>query len=133
MLGLCSAKTACRSRIVDRLSLEAPLVSHVVQHGDYHQGQGRRDENAEDERDREPVEDRVAEVPDPLAIGVDRDALGDEILLDHVDQVSPRHVFRMAATEQALGRKVRLPVQLRDARGDLIGVALLLVGVLPRE
>ncbi len=39
----------------------------------------------------------VADVVDHLAIAVDRDALGDEVFLDHVDQVLALDVFRVAA------------------------------------
>ncbi len=39
----------------------------------------------------------VADVVDHLAIAVDRDALRDEIFLDHVDQVLALDVFRVAA------------------------------------
>ena len=44
----------------------------------------------------------VAEVADDLAVRVDRDALGDEVLLDHVDQRAPLHVLRVAARREPL-------------------------------
>ena len=39
-------------------------------------------------------------------------------------------VLGVAARQQAVGVQVGLAAELHDARGDLVGVALLLVGVL---
>jgi hypothetical protein len=71
-----------------------------------------------------------ADVGDHLAVAVDRDAFGDQILLDHVDDVLALDVVRMTAAEQALGRQVRLALELGDALRDLVGVPLFLVGML---
>src|SRR5437870_4488878 len=39
----------------------------------------------------------LSEEPDDLPVGLDRDALRDEVLLDHLDEVAPLDVLRMAA------------------------------------
>ena len=72
----------------------------------------------------------VADVVDHLAVTVDRDALGDEVLLDHVDQVLSLDVFRVTARGEPVRIQVGLAVQLHDARGDLVGVLLFLVCML---
>src|SRR5262245_21383430 len=72
----------------------------------------------------------VREIPDHLAVAVDRDALGDQVLLDHVDQGASRDVLGMAPGGEPLRREVGLAAELHDARRDLVRVALLLVRVL---
>ncbi len=72
----------------------------------------------------------VAEIADDLPVGLDRDALGDQVLLEHVDESRALDVLGVAPRREAVGGEVRLAVELRDALGDLVGVLLLLVGVL---
>ena len=64
------------------------------------------------------------------AVRGDRDALGHEIFLDHVDQVGALDVLGVAAGDERGRVEVRLALQLHDSRGDLIGVALLFGRVL---
>src|SRR6266568_2379237 len=71
----------------------------------------------------------VGEVPDHGPVGLDRDPLSDEVLLDHAAQVVPLRVLGGGAREQAVGVEVRLPAQLVDALADLVGVLLLLAGM----
>src|SRR5690242_19238660 len=47
----------------------------------------------------------VAEVVDDLAVAVDRDALGDEVFLDHVLERFALHVLRVRARGEAFGRE----------------------------
>ena len=49
---------------------------------------------------RRVVDVLVAEPADDLAVGLDRDPLGDEVLLDHVDQVGAGDVLGVAALDQ---------------------------------
>src|SRR5688572_1205358 len=72
----------------------------------------------------------VAEVRDHLAVAVDRDALGDQIFLDHLLERLAFDVFGVAAGGEALGGEVGRAAKLRDARRDLVGMLLLVVGVL---
>ena len=72
----------------------------------------------------------VAEPADDLAVALDGDALGHEVLLDHVDERGALDVLGVAAVGDAVGVEVRRALQLRDAQRDLVGVAELLVGVL---
>ena len=73
----------------------------------------------------------VAEVADHLAVAVDRDALGDQVFLDHVDEAwSPSTYSAWLRVGEAVGVEVRGALQLHDAPRDLVGVYLLLVGVL---
>src|SRR6266545_753797 len=74
----------------------------------------------------------VAQVPDDLSIGLDGDALGDQVLLDHLEQLLGGRVLGVAAGQQALGVEVGVPAELDDPLGDEIGMALLLVRVLEK-
>src|SRR6185503_16896225 len=80
----------------------------------------------------QPARDRVvlSQVGDDLAVAVDGDALGDQILADHVLEVLALDVLGVAAARQALGREVGLAAELGDARRDQVGVLLLIVGML---
>src|SRR2546430_2006892 len=72
----------------------------------------------------------VTEPADHLRVRLDGDALGDEVLLDHVHQRFSLGVLRVAAGEQTLRVEVRRTAELPDALGDPIGVLLFLVRVL---
>src|SRR5258708_5697185 len=72
----------------------------------------------------------VAEPADDLRIGLDRDALGHQVLLDHRDEVVAFDVIRVAARRQPLGAAIGLAVQLGDALGHPVGVFLFFLGVL---
>ena len=72
----------------------------------------------------------VAEPFDDLVVRLDRDALGDEILLHHLEQIARRVVLAVAARGEPFRVEVGLALQLRDPQRDLIGVLLLLGGVL---
>src|SRR5471030_110998 len=72
----------------------------------------------------------IAEPADHLQVRLDGDALGDEVLLDHVDQRVALHVLRVAAGEQACRVEVGRAVELGDALRDHVGVLLLFAGVL---
>ena len=63
-------------------------------------------------------------------VGVDRHPLGDQVLLDHVDQRVAVVVLGVAPRLEAGRVEVGLALQLGDALGDLVGVLLLVVGVL---
>jgi hypothetical protein len=65
-----------------------------------------------------------------LAVAVDGDALGHEVLLDHLGERLADAVFGMAARDERLGVEVGIAAQLHDALGELIGMLELLVGVL---
>jgi hypothetical protein len=60
----------------------------------------------------------VAKVANQLAIMIDSDSFGDEILLDHLDQVVRVPVLRRRARRQASGVKIRLASELIDTLGD---------------
>jgi len=72
----------------------------------------------------------LGDVADHLAVGVDGDPLGHQVLLDHVDEVVALDVFGVAAREEAFGVEVRLAPELVDALGDQVSMGLLLAGVL---
>ena len=72
----------------------------------------------------------VREVADHVAVGLDRDALGDEVLLDHVDEVLALDVLRGGARGDPVRVQVRLAAELVDALGEPEQVLLLLVRVL---
>src|SRR3954465_2844028 len=72
----------------------------------------------------------VAEIEHHLLVAVDGAALGDQAFLDHVLERVALDVLGMAARSEALGREVRLAVELRDTCGDLVGVLLLVLRVL---
>ena len=73
----------------------------------------------------------LAEVADHLAVAVDGDALGDEVLLDHVEQGRALDVLGVAARERGpSGLKFGSPPSCTMRCGDLVGVLLLLVRVL---
>src|SRR3989442_638885 len=74
----------------------------------------------------------VAEVGDHLAVAVDGDPLGDQVLLDHLLERAAFDVLGVAARGEAIGREVRRAAELHDARGDLVGVLLLLRRVLEK-
>lgn len=64
---------------------------------------------------------------DQLAIAVDRDALGDRILLHHVAQVPAFLVFGMSAGGERIGVEIGFAAELHDAFGDALGVRLFLL------
>lgn len=71
-------------------------------------------------------------LPQPLGdlgVGGDGDAFGDQVLLDHFDQVGAVVVLRVGAGGERVGVEVRLAAQLDDALGQFVGVLLLLLGV----
>src|SRR5260221_7138931 len=80
----------------------------------------------------QPARGRIllAEVGDHLAVAVDGDALGDQVLADHGLEILAFDVLRVAARRQPVGREVGLAAELHDTRRDLVGVLLLLAGVL---
>ncbi len=71
----------------------------------------------------------IADVVDHLAVAVDRNALGDEVFLDHVAQVLARFVLGVRALCQRVGIEVWFPAELHDAFGDLVGVLMFLLRV----
>jgi hypothetical protein len=111
-------------------ALSAALTLRLLEHADQFVGVFllHREDSLEHAFDRRVL---VADVLDHLAVAVDRDALGDQVFLDHVDQVLTLDVLGVAARGEALGRGVRLALQSRDARRDLVGVLRLLVAELP--
>src|SRR6202011_2453924 len=73
----------------------------------------------------------VAEEMDQLAVVLDRDALGDQVFLDHPDQVEVAGtVLRRGARREPFGIEVRRAAELVDALGDAFGVLALFGGVL---
>jgi len=74
----------------------------------------------------------VAEELDELAVRLDRDALGDEVLADHVLGRCGRHIFGVRALGQRGGVEVGLAAQLHDAFSELVGVGLLFAGVVEK-
>src|SRR5471032_1089944 len=72
----------------------------------------------------------VADVERYLAIAVDRDALGHQVLADHLLDRLAETIFRVAALRERLGIEVGLAAELDDALGELVGMPVLLVGVL---
>ena len=72
----------------------------------------------------------IAEIADDVAIAVDRDALGDQILLDHVERASsPSTYSAWLRLVRLSGAEVGFAAELDDAFGDLVGVPQLLVRV----
>jgi len=61
----------------------------------------------------------VAEIADQLAVMIDRNALGDQIFLDHVHQIFAFDILRGRAGQRPLGIEVGLAAQLIDAFGNL--------------
>src|SRR6185436_12805742 len=74
----------------------------------------------------------LAEIADHFAIALDGDALGDQILFDHVAQRAAFDIFGVAARRQAVGRKIRLAAQLDDALRNAVGVRHFLVRMLEK-
>src|SRR5438876_1019149 len=72
----------------------------------------------------------VAEVAHHLAVGLDGDALGDQIFLDHVDQVLALGVLRGGPGADAVRVQVRLAAELIDPLGEEIEMLLFLLRVL---
>src|SRR5438128_175248 len=72
----------------------------------------------------------VAEVAHHLAVGLDGDALGDQIFLDHVDQVLALGVLRGGPGADAVRVQVRLAAELIDPLGEEVEMLLFLLGVL---
>src|ERR1700679_2307731 len=72
----------------------------------------------------------VSEIADQFAIVIDGDAFGDQVFLDHLDQIGRLAVFGGRACRQAGRIEVGHAAQLVDALGDLVHVALLFLGVL---
>ena len=87
-----------------------------------------------EDRLHEPPRRRIGigDVADDVAVRVDGDALGDQILLDHLDERTARLVLGVAARDQTGRVQVGRAPELGDALGDAIGVHLLLVGVLQK-
>ncbi len=72
----------------------------------------------------------VAEPPRDLLVGGDRHPLGDEILLDHVEEAVPLDVLGVAAGDESRRVEVGCSLKLGDALGDHVRMTLLLVCVL---
>src|SRR6266481_5427170 len=72
----------------------------------------------------------VAEVAHHLAVGLDGDALGDQIFLDHVDQVLSLDVLRGGPGADPVRVQVRLAAELIDPLGEEIEMLLFLLRVL---
>src|SRR5262245_8934093 len=72
----------------------------------------------------------VAEIAHHLAIGLDGDALGDEVFFDHLDQVGAFDILRGGALAEAIGVQIGLAAELVDALGQHVQVLALLFGVL---
>ena len=70
----------------------------------------------------------VAEITNHLAITIDRDTFGDEILSNHVDQRIAFDVFGVTARQQPFRIEIRRAAQLNYSLRDLIGMSLLFVG-----
>ena len=68
----------------------------------------------------------VTEPRDDLAVGADRDPLGDEVLLDHLGQAGGRLVFRVGPARERVGIEIWFSPELPDPSGDQFGVTLLL-------
>src|SRR3546814_2922911 len=60
-----------------------------------------------------------SDVADHRPVAVDRDALGDQVLGDHLAQVLARPVFGMRARGQRVRIQVRFATQLHDPLGQL--------------
>ena len=71
----------------------------------------------------------VREVSDHVAVGLDGDALGDQVLLDHVHQVLAFDELGSGPLGHPVGVQVRLAAELVDALGDPDQVLLLLARV----
>lgn len=67
---------------------------------------------------------------DDLAVGLDGDSLGDQVLADHVFEILSFDVFGVALGGKAFGVEIRLSTQLYDPFGDAMGVLELLLRVL---
>src|SRR2546422_5001306 len=74
----------------------------------------------------------VAEVAHHLTVGLDGDALGDQIFLDHVDQVLALDVLRGGPRADAVRIQVRLAAELIDPLGEEIEMLLFLLRVLSK-
>src|SRR5438132_5002524 len=74
----------------------------------------------------------VAEVAHHLTVGLDGDALGDQIFLDHVDQVLSLGVLRGGPGADAVRVQVRLAAELIDPLGEEIEMLLFLLRVLSK-
>src|SRR6266404_3808153 len=72
----------------------------------------------------------IAEVAHHLAVGLDGDALGNEIFLDHVDQVLALGVLRGGPRGDAVRVQVRLAAELIDPLGEEIEMLLFLLRML---
>lgn len=66
---------------------------------------------------------------DHLLVGIDRDALSDQILAYHRRQRVAGDVLRMAALGEATRIEIRLAVELHYSGSDAIGVRKFLFGV----
>src|SRR5277367_1937031 len=72
----------------------------------------------------------IAEIADEFAVVIHRDSLGDQIFLDHLDQILCIAVFRSRTRGQAGGVEIGPSAELIDALRDLVHVAGLFLGVL---
>src|SRR5207247_7814566 len=72
----------------------------------------------------------VAEVTHLLTVRLDGDALGDQVFLDHVDQVLALRVLRGGAGADTVRVQVRLAAELIDPLGEQIQMLLFLLRVL---
>ena len=70
-----------------------------------------------EDRFHQPARGRVllSDVLRDLAIALDRDALGDEILADHVLEAAAFDVLRVRPLREAVGREIGRPPELDDA------------------
>ena len=72
----------------------------------------------------------VAEVAHHVTIRLDGDALGDQVLLDHIHQVLPFDVLRRRAGGQTFGMQIGRASELSDPLGQEVEVFPLLLRVL---
>src|ERR1700733_14692420 len=72
----------------------------------------------------------LAQIADAFAIGVDRNALGDQVLREHIRQQLVLRILAGAAIRGAQRIEIRLASEFHDTCGNLVRVALLILGAL---
>jgi hypothetical protein len=68
----------------------------------------------------------ITQISDSFPVAVNRYSFGDKVLCDHFDQRRTLDVLRVTASEQSLGRKVRLSAYLDYSLGNLVRMGLFL-------